>query len=84
MLTVMNEMSMASIVATAGKSNFISVLWFRCLSVQAPKPKLYTSERQFFSPNCSSCSKVCGSLLARERPTRGHVGHIEEIHDTIR
>ena len=35
MLTVMNEMSMASIVDTAGQNNCISVLWLRCLSVQA-------------------------------------------------
>ena len=33
MLTVMNEMSMASIVATAGRNNLFSVLWLRCCGV---------------------------------------------------
>ena len=45
---------------------------------------LYLRETGFFSPNCSSCSEVCGSLLAEEWPRRGHVGHIEEMNDTIR
>ena len=39
MLMVMNEMSMAFIVATAGQNKFISVLWLRCLSVQAFIPQ---------------------------------------------
>ena len=43
MLTIMNEMSMASIVATAGQNDFIAVLWIRCLSVQA----LYLRETVF-------------------------------------
>ena len=30
MLTVMKEMSMASIVATAGRNNLFSVPWLRC------------------------------------------------------
>ena len=39
MLTAMNKMFMASIVATAGQNKFISVLWLRCLSVQAFIPQ---------------------------------------------
>ena len=40
MLMVMNEISMASIVATAGQNNFVLVLWLRCLSPQAFIPKV--------------------------------------------
>ena len=76
----MNEMSTASIVATAGQNNFISVFWLRCLSVQAFIPQ----GDSFCSPNCSSCLEIHGSFLAEERPIRGHVGHIKEINDTIR
>ena len=46
--------------------------------------KLLYLRETVFSPNCSSCSEICGSLLVQERPIRGHVGHIEEINDTIR
>ena len=39
MLMVMKEMSMASIVTTAGRNNLFLVLWLRCFSVQAVIPQ---------------------------------------------
>ena len=70
MLTVMKEMPMASIVATAGQNNF-----FQYFGIGA--------RDRFLVQNCSSFSEVCGSLLAGQRPRRGHVGRIEEINDRI-
>ncbi len=75
MLTLIKEMSMASIIATAGQNSLFSKLWLRCLSVQA----LIPLGGGFCSPNYSSASEVCGSLLAGERPRRD----FEEINDIM-
>ena len=57
---------------------------FQYFGVGACLYKLLYLRDTVFGPNSSSCSEVCGSLLAEERPRRGHAGHIEEINDTIR
>ena len=79
MLMVMKEMFMASIVTTAGKKQLFSVLWLRCLFVQAFIPQ----GDSFLVQIVVLVQRFVGSLLAGERPTHGHVGHIEEINDTM-
>ena len=76
MLTLIKEMSMASIIATAGQNNLFSKL---CMAYVLVCTSFNTSGDGFCSPIYSSASEVCGSLLAGERPRRD----FEEINDIM-
>ena len=74
MLTVMNEMSVASIVATAGRNSLFSVLWLRCLSVQAFMPQWdsfcspnYRSVRRFVALSWHGSGLDVGTLVTLKR-----------------